>query len=143
MAVSPEVDRKSRVAAPPTRRAWSRMDAGSPTKPASGFGGRESDRAAPWVRRLFERRGLCPEERRLFWYGQHLERFLRWCRKRGDPGGLGDLHAGYLRELETTVPPVPGWQSDQVRQALNAFVQGVDHWRWEPTAEGGLEPREQ
>lgn len=49
---------------------------------------------APWVRRLFERRGLSPDERRLFWYGQHLERFLRWCRKRGDPAGLDDLGAG-------------------------------------------------
>ena len=36
------------------------------------------DRAALWVRRLFERRGLRPDERRLCWYGHHLERFLRW-----------------------------------------------------------------
>lgn len=97
--------------------------------------------AAPWVRRLFERRGLCPEERRLFWYGQHLEQFLRWCRKRGDPASLGDLQAGYVRELETTQPPLPVWKMDQIRQALDAFAQGVDHWGWEPTEAGVLEPR--
>jgi len=96
---------------------------------------------APWVRRLFERRGLRPEERRLFWYGHHLERFLRWCRKRGGPVELADLRAGYLRELASTEPPVPAWQMDQIRQALDVFAQGVDHWRWEPKAEGGLEPR--
>jgi hypothetical protein len=97
--------------------------------------------AAPWVRRLFAGRGLRPDERRLFWYGQHLERFLRWCRKRGNRAGLGDLCAGYLRELETTLPAVPDWQMAQVRQALEAFTQGVDHWRWEPAQHGGWEPR--
>ncbi|MBE7503270.1 MAG: hypothetical protein HS113_23875 [Verrucomicrobiales bacterium] len=86
---------------------------------------------APWVRRLFAGRGLHPDERRLFWYGQHLGRFLRWCRTRGDRAGLDDLRAGYLRELETTLPAVPDWQMAQVRQALEAFAQGVDHWRWE------------
>lgn len=96
---------------------------------------------ASWVRRLFERRGLRPDERRLFWYGHHLERFLRWCRKRGGPTELDDLRAGYLRELASTEPPVPVWQMDQIRQALDAFAQGTDHWRWEPKAEGGLEPR--
>jgi len=100
-----------------------------------------ADQAAPWVRRLFAGRGLHPDERRLFWYGQHLDRLLRWCRKRGDPDGLDDLRTSYLRELETTVPTVPDWQMAQVRQALTVFVQGVDHWRWEPAQHGGWEPR--
>jgi len=97
--------------------------------------------AAPWVRRLFEGRGLVPDERRLFWYGHHLERFLRWCRRRAAPVGLDDLQAGYLRELETTEPSVPGWQMGQIRQALDAFAQGVDHWRWQGTAQGDYEPQ--
>jgi hypothetical protein len=92
----------------------------------------ERDQAPAWVQRLFEQRGLCPDDRRLFWYGHHLERFLRWCGKRGDLAGLDDLRAGYLRELETTLPAVPDWQMAQIRQVLDAFVQGVDHWRWEP-----------
>ena len=82
--------------------------------------------AAAWVRRLFERRGLCPDERRLFWYGQHQEQFLRWYRKRSDPASLGDLQAGYVRELDTTQPPLPAWQMAQIRQALDAFAQD---WR--------------
>lgn len=117
------------------------MDPDDPMVRPGASGGARTERPAAWVRRLFGQRGLCPDERRLFWYGQHLERFLRWCRRRGEPGSLEDLRAGYLRELEATVPPVPGWQMGQVRQALEAFVQGVDHWRWEPTAEGGVEPR--
>jgi hypothetical protein len=82
---------------------------------------------------------LHPDERRLFWYGHHVNAS---CRSRGgDPAGPDDLRAGYLRELGTTLPAVPDWQMAQVRQALEAFAQGVDHWRWEPTAHGSLEPR--
>jgi integron integrase len=113
------------------------MDSAGEAAQNRGSGGE----VAAWVRRLFERRGLRLDPRRLYWYGQHLERFVRWCRKRGNPADLFDLQAGYLRELETTLPPVPTWQLDQVRQALAAFVQGVDGWRWEPSPQGSLEPR--
>lgn len=51
------------------------------------------------------------------------------------------MRKGYLRELETTLPVVPEWQRTQIRQALDALCQGVDHWHWERTQRGGLEPR--
>jgi len=96
---------------------------------------------AGWVRRLFSHRGLEPEEGRLYWYGQHLERFLRWCRRQ-DPGStLDDLRAGWLREVEQGEPRVPDWQKTQMRQGLEALVQGVENWHWEVDEAGRNEPR--
>ena len=91
--------------------------------------------------RLFSARGVLPPAKRLFWYGQHLQKFLRWCRGQPGDGNLPDLRAGYLRELESSEAATPQWQMDQVRIALDALEQGVDNWHLERDERGVWEPR--
>lgn len=108
---------------------------------ASGGGARDREQVAAWVERLFATRGVVPPGRRLFWYGQHLERFLRWCRRQPVQGDLADLRVGWVRELESGEGGVPSWQLDQIRVALDAFEQGIENWHWEPYERGGWMPR--
>ena len=79
------------------------MDQGAPLSRPGGPGRPQTDQTAAWVQRLFGQRGLRPDERRLFWYGQHLERFLRW-RGGGEPTEAGTVGARVHRWRDPSSP---------------------------------------
>ena len=82
----------------------------------------------PWVRRLFDARGVQAPEKRLDWMGVQLERFLTWCRKQVNRGEVDGMSVGYLESLREA--RVPDWQIAQASQALHAFSTGIENWHW-------------
>jgi len=113
----------------------------APVGSQGGEGREERAEVTGWVRRLFEGRGLALQDRKLHWLGVHLERFLRWCRQQGPPAELNALADGYLRWQAQLHPPPAEWQQAQIRQALEAFRQGVENWHWERQGAGDFVPR--
>jgi integron integrase len=97
--------------------------------------------AKPWVQRLLAGEGFNLSKDRQFWWGVHLEQFLNYVRKRGEKISVEMLAADYQAALRLEDPPVPAWRQEQVRMALEVFVRGIEHWRWEFDAEGRLTPR--
>lgn len=107
------------------------------------YGGmeRKVPEAKPWVRRLIENQGLPLTEKAIGWWSVHLDGFLRYAIKRGEPLDPIILGKGYLQMLEETLPPSAGFRRDQTKQALTAFVRGIENWHWEDSTDGCLRPR--
>ena len=97
--------------------------------------------AKPWVQRLLAGEGFNLPKERQFWWGVHLEQFLNYARKRGEKIPVERLATDYQAALRLEDPPIPAWRQEQARMALEVFVRGVEHWRWETDAQGRLTPR--
>ena len=97
--------------------------------------------AKPWVQRLLAGEGFNLPKERQFWWGVHLEQFLNYARKRGEKIPVERLATDYQAALRLEDQPIPAWRQEQARMALEVFVRGVEHWRWETDAQGRLTPR--
>lgn len=92
----------------------------------------------PWIRRLFDVREIKVNEKRLYWMGVQLEKFLSWCRKQEKRGAIDSMAQGYLeilREMRS-----PEWQIDQTKQALHVLASGLENWHWEEDCDGNFKP---
>ncbi len=92
----------------------------------------------PWIKRLFHARGIDLQEKRLYWMGMQLERFLTWCRKQSNQGYVEAMVEGYLEELRQLRSP--DWQIDQATQAFHIFTTGIENWHWTEDDHGGCNP---
>lgn len=90
-----------------------------------------------WVRRMVERRGLHPPEKTLYWWSVHLERFLNFCRKAGrESSEIPAVVARLFLESISGTSANAAFASEQARQALDFFLQEIEHWHWsEPDGE--------
>ena len=77
-------------------------------------------------------------EKRQFWMGIELQRFLTWCRGQPHRAGIEAMAEGYLVELRQR--RVPDWQADQVSQALHIMTTGVENWHWQEDDLGHWRP---
>ena len=102
---------------------------------------RDPPRAANWVRRLVDVRGLELTDIQLGWWTFHLERFLQYCRKRGDRVEARILARGFFDSISHPESKVSVYRVDQTKQALTVFLQGIENWHWEEEAETGWRPR--
>ena len=96
---------------------------------------------APWVRRLVAERGLVMSEKQLGWWSFHLNKFLKYCRERGDRVEVRILARAFFDSLNHPESGVPRFRVDQTKQALSAFVTGVENWHWEEEEGYGWQPR--
>jgi integron integrase len=104
---------------------------------------RSSEHPEPkaWVRRLVAAQGLNLTEKQLGWWSFHLERFLRYCRKQGQRVEARILARSYFDALAATEGPKASYRVDQTKQALTAFIRGIENWHWEEEEGYGWQPR--
>ena len=82
------------------------------------------------MRRLVEAQELDLGEKGLGWWSYHLDRFLQYCRDRGEQIEVKLLARGFYDSLSQAEPPVSEFRVDQTKQALTAFVRGIEDWHW-------------
>jgi integron integrase len=84
-----------------------------------------------WVRRMLGRRGLNPPEKTLYWWSVHLERFSNFCRRAGRRASeIPEVAArGFLDSLDGESAD-DRFAKEQARQALDVFLQEIEHWHW-------------
>jgi integron integrase len=80
---------------------------------------------------MVERRGLKPPEKTLYWWSVHLDRFLTFCRKAGRKASeIPEVSARlFLDSIDGTTANAK-FAGEQARQALDVFLQEIDHWHW-------------
>ena len=84
-----------------------------------------------WVRRMVEGRGLHPSEKTLYWWSVHLERFLNFCRKAGrEASDIPKVVARLFLDSIAGASANASFANEQARQALDVFVQEIEHWHW-------------
>lgn len=69
-----------------------------------------------------------------------MQRFLGFIRSHQLEGPVEVLARDYLGDLDLRQPPVGAWLRDQVRQALEVFARGIEHWHFERDDRGRLRP---
>ena len=65
---------------------------------------------------------------------------MQYCRKRGDRIEVRLLARGFFDSLNRAEPPLPEYRVDQTKQALTAFVRGIENWHWEEDPARGWGP---
>ena len=90
---------------------------------------------------MVQAQGIPLTEKAMGWWSVHLEEFLRYATKRGEALDPIILGRGYLQMLEETLPSSAMFRRDQTKQALTAFVRGIENWHWEDSDEGDHRPR--
>ena len=94
----------------------------------------------PWLCRLWANQRLHLRPKTAHWWGVHISRFLQSVCREQVEGPVDILAKRFLEELAIGPSPPSNWQLDQVRQALDVFARGIEHWRFVPTPEGGIRP---
>jgi integron integrase len=97
--------------------------------------------AKSWIKNLLARQGFSLPESVQFWWSVHIEAFLRHARKRTADIPLEQLATDYMTGLRMEQPTIPAWRVEQIRIALEVFMRGIEHWHWEPDAQGRPTPR--
>ena len=93
-----------------------------------------------WLQRLWQQQQVPVSKDKLHWWGVHVQNFLTAVRREQWQGSVKDLVERFLGELEQTTPALPLWRQRQVRQALEVFARGIDHWHFKPEAGGRVRP---
>lgn len=94
----------------------------------------------PWLRRLWANQRIRLSEEKLHWWSVHVQRFLGFIRQEQLEGPVSVLAQRFLENLAVRQPPPSEWQLDQVRQALDVFGRGIQHWHFERQEDGRLRP---
>lgn len=102
--------------------------------------GRQGYADPPWLQRLWaiQRVPLSPE--RLHWWSVHVQRFLAFVRSHSLEGPVAVLAENFLADERLRKPPLSPWQLDQIRQALDVFARGIEHWQFRTDAQGRRRP---
>ena len=90
----------------------------------------EGLRAKPGVWRILEAAGANPPEAEAFWLGWHMERFVRFARRRCELLELAAAGEAYLANLAAEAQRATPLQLAQARQALVLFSRGIERWQW-------------
>lgn len=93
-----------------------------------------------WLQRLWAIQGIPLPSERLHWWSVHVQRFLAFIRTHSLEGPVSTLAEDFLADQRLRQPPVSAWQLDQIRQALEVFARGIEHWQFRTDAEGRRRP---
>jgi len=95
-----------------------------------------------WVVRMVEGRGLKVEEKTLYWWSVHLERFLKFCRSAGaESNEIPEVAARLFLESLPGGGRAQEFAREQARMALDVFLAEMVGWTWEEDRHGRLGPK--
>jgi integron integrase len=92
------------------------------------------------MERLWSQQRVPLGREKLYWWGVHVQGLLAFVRRLQLQGPVEVLAEKFLEDLRLSQPPVPEWRQTQTRQALEAFVRGIEHWHFERDEAGQLRP---
>lgn len=87
------------------------------------------------VRRVLTAAGVTVPDKKAFWLGFEMERFVRHTRKQSALLDLSTSADAYLAFIQQSNPPLPDWKIDEIKQAIHLFARAIEGWRWEQVPE--------
>jgi hypothetical protein len=95
-----------------------------------------------WVVRMVEWRGLKVEEKTLYWWSVHLERFLKFCHSAGaESSEIPEVAARLFLESMPGGGRAQEFAEEQARMALDVFLAEMVGWTWGEDRHGRLGPK--